>query len=361
MNRFLCEPNNLMLNFSTAYRFFQTLSTVSIHTLPILAITGNSLILLVILKNSQLNRSSFSVYVKSMAISDTLVLIFKLISFKNKTSKVFYWPSMCTGIIFLSDASMLLSVWTIVLITIERALVVLFPLFIKKFVSPCHARTLILLIVMMSLLFSARILFIPIDVSSNQTQRCHPISTWQNYRQLNATINEFAYCFIPVSIVVIGNCITLYTVKRAIFERQHTLTNHSYNKKKSFETNKHQLIFMLFMVTLMFIVYFVPFTIANAISRWGLPFGLCFTQKTFGNYLIIRSLSEFLKDLNFCTNFFVYCIRGRRFRYAFLSLIHQRRNRFASSLRSGNSTKQPNERLLQQNAQKSSFKSKTNI
>ena len=108
---------------------------------------------------------------------------------------------------------------------------------------------------------------------------------------------------------------------------------------------------MLFMVTLMFIVYFVPFTIINAISRWGLPFGLCFTQKSFETYLIIRPLCEFLKDLNFCTNFIIYCISGRRFRYALFSLIHRNRRRLSASLRH-DSTKQRSERILLQNLQK---------
>jgi hypothetical protein len=106
------------------------------------------------------------------------------------------------------------------------------------------------------------------------------------------------------------------------------------------------------MVTLMFIVYFVPFTITNAISRWGLPFGLCFTQKTFETYLIIRSLCEFLKDLNFCTNFIIYCISGRRFRYALCSLIHRNRRKLSASLRYHDSTKQRTERILLQNIQK---------
>ncbi|CAF2885332.1 unnamed protein product [Rotaria sp. Silwood2] len=351
MNRFLCEPNSLMFNSSAAFHFSQTLSYTSIHALPIIALATNSLILLVVLTNSRLNRSSFSVYVKSMAISDTLVLVLKLISFENKTSKAFYWPSMCTILVFLSDASTLLSVWIIVLITVERALVVLFPLRIKKFISSCRARILIVLITIMSLIFSTRVLFIPIDVSLEQKKRCHPISSWQKYRQLNATITEFTLCFIPLSIVIIGNCITLHTVKRAVFRRHQTLTNHVYHRKRHYEANENQLMLMLLIVTLMFTVYFLPFTIINVILRWGLPFGLCFTQKSFEAYLIIRSLCEFLKDLNFCTNFMIYCISGRRFRYAFFSLI-RRCHRLFNSVRCSKDIKQRSEQLFQQNTQK---------
>ncbi|CAF0930811.1 unnamed protein product [Rotaria sordida] len=341
MDRFLCEPNSLVLNSSTAFHFSQTLSYTSIHALPILALVTNSLILLVVLTNSLLNRSPFAVYVKSMAISDTLVLVLKLISFENKTSKAFYWPSMCTVLIFLSDASTLLSVWTIVLITVERTLVVLFPLRIKKFVSVYCAQVLIILVAMLSLIFSTRVLFISIDISPEQKKRCHPISNWQNYRQLNATITEFTLCFIPLSIVIIGNCITLYTVKRAAFRRHQNLTNHIYHRQRYSETNENQLILMLLMVTLMFMIYFLPFTIVNVISRWGLPFDLCFTQKSFEIYLIIRSLCEFLKDLNFCTNFIIYCISGYRFRYAFFSLIHRsHRNRLLFNVRYSKNTKQ---------------------
>ncbi|CAF2126226.1 unnamed protein product [Rotaria magnacalcarata] len=349
MNRFLCEPGGLMLNTSAAYHFSQTLSYISLHALPIIALATNSLILLLVLTNSRLNRSSFSVYVKSMAISDTLVLVFKLLSFENKTSTIFYSPTMCSALVFLCDASVLLSVWTIVLITVERALVVIFPIHIKKFVSECRARVLIMLIALMSVMFSSRVLLIPIDVSSEQKKRCHPVADWQNYRQINAAITEFSYCFIPLSIVIIGNCVTLYTVKRAIFQRHQILTNHVYHQKRTLETNESQLMLMLLIVTLMFMVYFLPFTITSLISMWGLPFGFCFTQKHFEHYLIIRSIFEFLKDLNFCTNFIIYCISGRRFRYAFFSLVHRRHNRLFSSLRSSKSTKQRTEQLLQQN------------
>jgi hypothetical protein len=69
MNRFLCEPNGSVLDNSTAYQFSQKLGDISVYILPILSLVGNSLTLLVILSNPQFNRSSFSVYVKSMAIS----------------------------------------------------------------------------------------------------------------------------------------------------------------------------------------------------------------------------------------------------------------------------------------------------
>ncbi len=352
MNRFFCDANGSIFNSSTGYHFSQTLGHISIYMLPILALAGNSLIILVLLTNSNLNRSSFAVYVKSMAVSDTLVLVLKLLSFENKTSKIFYWPSMCTILVYLSEASVLLSVWTIVLITIERTLVVLFPLHIKAFVSAWRARVLITLLALLSLIFSARVLFIKIDVSPGQNRRCHPISEDQRYRKLNATITEFAYCFIPLSIVIIGNCVTLNTIKRALYQRNEILTNHTYHQKQQSKTNENQLMLMLLIVTLMFMVYFLPFTIMNIILRWGLPFGLCFTPQYFGNYLIIRSLCELLKDLNFCTNFIIYCISGRQFRYALFSLVHRRRSQLFSSVRLQDITKQCSERLLQQSTRK---------
>ncbi|CAF4312546.1 unnamed protein product [Rotaria sp. Silwood2] len=304
-----------------------------IHTLPILAVVTNALILLVVLTNSQLNCSSFSVYIKSMAISDTLVLVLKLLSYENKTSQAFYSPSMCTGLIFLSDA------------------IVLFPLRIKKFLSAVRARILIILITILSIIFSTRVLYIPIDISPEQNKRCHPISSWQKYRRLNATITEFTVCFIPLTIVIIGYCITLHTAKQVIFRRHRHLTNHVYRGKPKSEANESQLMLMLLIVTIMFTVYFLPFTIINIISKWGLPFDLCFTEESFEIYFIVRSLCEFLKDLNFCTNFIIYCISGRRFRHAFFSLIH-RCNRFFSKSYRFKNRKQTSEQLLETNVQK---------
>lgn len=352
MNRFLCQPDALVLNSSTAYQFFEFLGHTSIWVLPIIAIITNSLILLVILTTPRLNRSSFSVYVKSMAISDTLVLVFKYLSFENKTSKLFYWPSMCTILVFLGDSSVLISVWTVALITVERALIVIFPIHFKKFVSVYRARILILLVTIISLVSSARVLLIRVDTSPGQYKRCHPLPTWQNYRQLNASINDFILCFIPLSIVIIGNCITLYAIKQALFQRKKILASNIYHQNKQFDTNENQLMLMLLFVTLMFTVYFLPFTITNIISRWGLPFGLCFTNTMFKNYLILRSVFELLKDLNFCTNFIIYCISGRQFRYAFFALIHCRRMQFISTILASKSSKPKTEPLLELNIPK---------
>ncbi|CAF1079327.1 unnamed protein product [Adineta steineri] len=315
MNRFLCDPHDLMLNNMTAFKFSQKLSNISIYVLPILALVGNSLTLLVVFNNIQLNHSSFSVYIKSMAISDTLVLLFKFISYQNKESK-YYFSSMCTILIFCGEASVLLSIWTIVAITIERTLVVLFPLHIKKFVSVYRARVLTTIIAILTIIVSARLLIIPIDTSVKQTKRCHPQLNWHSYRQLNMTITQFGYIYIPLPIVIIGNLLTICTVKKAVIQRHDLLTHGN----RSTQSNENQLMLMLLMVTLMFIVYFVPFTLTNIISRWGLPFNICFTTKAFEIYIILRALCEFLKDLNFCTNFIIYCISGRRFRHAFYSL-----------------------------------------
>jgi len=334
MNRFLCELNGTILHNSTRLQFTQKLGDISLYILPILALVGNSITLLVILSNPQFNRLSFSVYIKAMAISDTFVLIFKLISYQNKTYKNFYFSSLCTILVCCSEACALLSIWIIVSITIERTLAVLFPLHKKKFISVYRARFIVLIIGISTVIFSSRVLIIPIDTSIEQKKRCHPVHGWHYYRRVNKAITEFGYCYIPLTIVIIGNLLTICTVKRAVVQRHDMLRNSTSEQKRQINLNETQLMFMLLIVTLMFIVYFVPFTIIEIIQLWGLPFGICFTQKSFEIYMIIRSLSELLKDLNFCTNFIIYCVSGRRFRYALISLF--KRVRRQSSLTSQN-------------------------
>jgi len=343
MDRFLCEPHSVMLDNMTTYQFSQKLSDISIYILSILALAGNSLTLLVVLTNPQLNRSSFSVYVKSMATSDTLVLLFKLLSYHNKTSKYIYFQSMCTILIFCYEASVLLSIWTIVVITIERTLVVIYPLQVKKFVSAHQARIIIIIIAILTIIFSSRILIIPIE----QSKRCHPISNWSGYIKINTIITEFGNCYIPLTIVIIGNFLTICAVKRAIIRRHDLLINNSCKKKRQTDLHENQLMLMLIIVTLMFIVYFVPFTITNIIFRWGLPFNLCFTQKSLEIYLIIRSFCEILKDLNFCTNFIIYCVSGQRFRHAFFSFFKRHPRQLCMNSRNSECNKTRNDYLLQ--------------
>lgn len=355
MNRYLCEPDKLLLDNVTAYHFARTLDDVSLYILPVLALIGNSLTLLVILTNSQLNCSSFSVYVKSLAISDTLVLIFKLISFLNKTVDSFYVPSLCTILVFCGEASVLVSIWIIVLITIERTLVVLFPFHKTQIVSQCRARFIVITISVIAVMFSARILVIPIDKSIGQKIHCQPIASWLAYRQLHATITDFGYCYIPLTLVIIGNFLTICSVKRALVRRNDMITNNSYHRGNHLEYSEQQLMLMLLIVTFMYVIYFVPFTITNVISRFGLPFHSCFTQKSFEVYLVIRALSVFLKDLYFCTNFLIYYVSGRQFRFGFLVLIkvhHRRTSGITKKLRSRSNL---SEILLKKNSDPRSF------
>lgn len=323
MNRFLCEKNSLTSSNSTSSQLSQKIVFISIYALPILGLAGNSLILLVILGNTHFKRSSFSIYVKSMAVSDTFVLTFKFFSYINKETK-YYYPSLCTILTFCSEASVFLSVWIIVSINVERTLVVLFPLHKKKFVTASRARMIVIIIASLSILFSIRLLIIPVDTSSNQSKRCHSTSLkWITYRRVNKIITEFFYCYIPLTIVIIGNILAVFAVKRAVIRRHDFLTNNSYRKERRFEAHENQFMLMLFIVTIMFIIYFVPFTITSVITRTGLPFGICFTKRMMRNFILTHRFTELLKDLNFCTNFIIYCISGQRFRYALVSLIKQ--------------------------------------
>lgn len=317
------------------------------YLLLTLAFIGNSLTILVFLSNTRMNDSSFSVYVKSLAVTDTLVLFFKLLSYINKTSKTFYRPILCTVLIFLGEASTLISVWILVIITIERTVVILFPFYTKKLISKSRAKLMVLTTSVIMTLFSAKILIIPLEDSNHEAMRCHPVESWRYYKIVNTTINEFSYCYIPLIVVSVGNYMTLYTVRRAIFKRHNVLTNNSYReKRRSHDWNENQLMVMLLFVTLMFIVYFVPFTILNAISRFGVPFVNCIELRGFKVFLLLKMLVDFLKDLNFCTNFIIYFISGRRFRHAFISLIKCRSKDSYHASRNFESSRLSNQRPL---------------
>ncbi|CAF0854120.1 unnamed protein product [Didymodactylos carnosus] len=285
MNRYLCNGtlSDSFVNFTT-YVINTKLALGSIYILPIISLIGNSLTIIVLHSNHQLNRSSFAIYVKTLAVSDTLVLFYKLFSYENKQRQnpIHF---LCTAFQFLTDSTVIVSVWTIVLITIERTLIILFPLHIKKIISGYRARVLVILTIIVVLISSSRLLFIKMDKNINT--RCQPRQDWSQYAQLNSTITEFLYMYIPLLVIIIGNCLSFWTLRRALNDRHMMLTSHTY-KHKRMDTNEKQLIIMLFVVTLMFIFYFIPFTLMRIIPRTGFA-GKCFTSNTFSVYLLMRT------------------------------------------------------------------------
>ncbi|CAF0872644.1 unnamed protein product [Didymodactylos carnosus] len=320
MNRYMCNDTspNSYLN-ATAYVIQIKLVLASIYVLPVISLIGNSLTIIVLQTNQQLNRSSFAVYAKTLAISDTLVLFCKLLSYENKRHQRPF-KFLCIAFQFLAESAVLVSVWTVVLITTERAIIVLFPLHIKKFISGYRARVLVILSAVLITISSSRLLVIKMDKNINT--RCQPRQEWIRYIEISLRITEFAYIYIPLTIITVGNCLSCWTLRRALNERRSILKSAIY-KHKRLETNENQLIIMLFIVTVMFIFYFMPFTVMRIIPRTGL-FGKCFTSSGFSSYLLIRTLCEFMKDLNFCSHFFIYCISGRSFRNALGSLIREK-------------------------------------
>ncbi|CAF2127109.1 unnamed protein product [Rotaria magnacalcarata] len=177
--------------------------------------------------------------------------------------------------------------------TIEPTLVVLFPFHKTQFVSQRRARTVVMITAIIAIAFSARLLVIPMDTA-----------------------------------MIIGNFLTIVIAKRAVNRRHDLFANNSNQQNCKMDSTESQLMLMLLIVTLMFIVYFIPFTITNVVSRLGLPFDYWFTQKSFEGYTALRVLSALLKDSNFYTNFDVYCVSGRQFCFAFFSLlnVHHRRS-----------------------------------
>ncbi|XP_041355300.1 cysteinyl leukotriene receptor 1-like [Gigantopelta aegis] len=100
----------------------------------LLGIIGNSL-LFVMMGDKQLNSLSYSVYLKFLAISDSLVLIINLINkseatfLENRPTQVF----LCVVSISVRVLVTILSPWLVVGLTLDRCVCVCFPLSRERF------------------------------------------------------------------------------------------------------------------------------------------------------------------------------------------------------------------------------------
>ena len=106
----------------------------------IFGVIGNILSLFVFLV-SPLKRMSWSVYLAALAISDTGFLICVFVSWCSLVGvHLYHMQGWCQFFVYLTYVCGFLSVWYIVAFTVERYIVVCFPLRRQEVCSPQRAR-----------------------------------------------------------------------------------------------------------------------------------------------------------------------------------------------------------------------------
>ena len=274
--------------------------------LCMMGLVGNTLVLLV-LRRDGLVRTSANVYLSALAVGDSLVLM---------VASVVMYPGIAWGWWFESTSRLACrvtwpvlhtlinaSIWLIVAFTVERCVVVRFPLLKPRLCTPrnaglCCGSLLVLAFVKnIDVFFVQNLVIGTVSDDAICTAQLRYRDYVNNYRPMITFVTS---CVIPTGVVLVCNWAIIRTLRRDLMQTaaRDSIVRHT--------------TVMGLAVSFAFIVCFVPAHMFYVtIPNW--PMSLQ------NQYAVLRSLL-LLRYANHAVNFFLYSLTGAHFRCGLVAL-----------------------------------------
>lgn len=304
------EPQSLDEQASTFLRYRIGLS-IQRYWLPVIVSVGfvcNLLSLLVVLQR-QNRHISCCLYMAALAVCDNVVLLFGAhyyLTTEFLNTGIQLWA--CKIEVWLIQTCSLTCTVMVICMTVDRLVVVKFPLKASIWCSTRRAKITVPLVTVLSLIytvpyvFSARVLGGRYCIATETDNSFAKGYTWLNIL-LNAVIPFF--CLITMNVTILTG-IRGHQQEVATFQGQ--ISGRSWKSRSS---KQGQLTAMLLLVSFTFILLTLPQYI-----RYTL-FLIIDNQKdadTYATFMLLYHVTNKLFLTNSAVNFFLYCIGGSKFR-----------------------------------------------
>jgi len=292
---------------------------------------GNLFSFCILLKNAK-NASTYS-YLSVLAIVDLLVLysgLFRLWIGQFMIEIATINNFMCKTVIFIGYVSSDTSVWLIVAMTIERTIVVTFPLKAHTICNTRHARVGILSIIVLFILVNCHFLW-SVELKHftfNDTviSKCHPTPGYTRLvEDIWPWVDAIIYSFLPSFLILVLNSLIILNVisarnarKRLRQQSKLFLRNGNPSHHRQHCEVSKKITLMLLAVSFTFLVTTLPM---NLVVIYKSVFLIPDNVKTLTQAKLMNTVAEMLMYTNHSINFFLYCATGKKFRNQFKAMV----------------------------------------
>ncbi len=276
---------------------------------------------------SYMCRSTTGHYLLSLALADTTLLIGELLLWMNSrvnilgltfSERVDFW---CHFVNYVRYSGRLWSSWVTVIITAERYITIAFPLKVGRISTPCKAKIVIVVEILVSFALASFVWFtLGVGVHKG-TPRCL-IKSHDAYQVLSITIMGFGELVIPSVIVCIFTGLIIRKLSEASRNRRQQLEGQRMVRMPSSVSQERQLTYILLAVAITFVLVRLPYVVTYYVNEykeemWG-------HLTPWQNFYIYTAnkIANVLSVVNYCINFFLYCLCGSTFRYKVYFLLY---------------------------------------
>ena len=291
--------------------------------LIILGLMGNSLVFVVLTKSS-MKQTTCSIYLRFLAVFDSLVLCVNLARYwiihLTHYDLRNYTPFVCMIHTWASYWVSYTSAWLLVSVTVERCVSVWFPHKVKTFCTKRKTYIIIIAIILIMALINSHFIYIlgnDIDTTNNWTY-CHSIYEDSNFLALAWPWVDFLiYSLFPSTILSVCNISIIYKVissNREIFQNSSSNESNTRNSSVTFRRSQESsLTAMLLVTSITYVVCTTPFCLFTIYYASSTRILFDDTKKAAVVGLVFAVINM-LQFTNNCINFILYCVSGRRFR-----------------------------------------------
>ncbi|XP_065578161.1 neuropeptide SIFamide receptor-like isoform X2 [Artemia franciscana] len=268
---------------------------------------GNILVVLIVSRSRRM-RTVTNIFLVNLAIADLFVILF-CVPF-TATGHILKGSFICKTVAYIQGVSVAVSVHTLVAISLERCIAVIWPLcnYFRKRHAFCVIFLLWTISISMTLPYALFFKIVREEKEEDALVECREEWPSQESENLYFLIVHLSICYI-LPMLIIGVC---YTFIGTVICRRRTLGETS--NGSSINQSKLKAAKMIFTVILAFALSWLPlYTMATSFK-----FKLIDLHQYFGDYLgYAFAFVQWLSSANSCINPLLYHYMDKKFRLAF--------------------------------------------
>lgn len=206
------------------------LENIQLYYTPILVhlgLLGNCLSVCVFF-GTKLRRTSSSIYLGALAISDSCFLMTVFIVWLNMLQvRLFNKSGFCQFFVYLTTFCSFLSVWLVVAFTVERYVAVKYPLRRQSLCTVARAKVVIIWLTVLAILLCSPVLLFSgpnkVPTRHGNATLCYLADGWESWATVHNSIDTVLTFAVPLTMIVIFNTLIARNIYKLDYVRR-TLT-----------------------------------------------------------------------------------------------------------------------------------------
>nr|AIU47917.1 Galanin receptor 2a [Dicentrarchus labrax] len=293
---------NLSSANSSSWKAESVVISLGFSVIFLVGTVGNSLVLAVLFRNGQMNTKTTNLFILNLGIADLCFIVF-CVPFQATIYTLDEWvfgPVVCKVVHFIIFLTMYASIFTLTAVSLDRYLVICYPLRSREMRTPKNALTSIGLVWALALVFSGPYLSYYTQLDLAGTVVCIP--AWESKPRIAMDMCTFVIGYL-IPVLVLG--LTYARTVRYLWASVGPVKDMSESRRAKRKVTK-----MIIIVAALFCLCWLPHHLI-ILCMWLGSFPL--NHATY----VLRILSHLVAYTNSCLNPIVYALVSKHFRKGF--------------------------------------------